>query len=117
MPHPPLPSRGVAPCAGARRAPTALAADPPHRHALFVVLTRATIDAQNVNLVPSVIVVGSFLISLAFVMYVYERATEVPLPLVSGCFVTGGILGVTAASVLEYRSVLSSARCARSRSA
>jgi RsiW-degrading membrane proteinase PrsW (M82 family) len=73
---------------------------------LFVVLTRATIDTQNVNLVPSVIVLGSFLIPLVFVMYVYERATEVPLTMVLGCFVTGGILGVTAASVLEYRTVL-----------
>jgi RsiW-degrading membrane proteinase PrsW (M82 family) len=73
---------------------------------LFVVLTRVTIDTQNINLVPSVIVLGSFLIPLAFVMYVYERATEVPLPVVLGCFVTGGILGVTAASVLEYRTIL-----------
>jgi RsiW-degrading membrane proteinase PrsW (M82 family) len=73
---------------------------------LFVVLTRVTIDTQNINLVPSVIVLGSFLIPLAFVMYVYERATEVPLTLVLGCFVTGGILGVTAASVLEYRTLL-----------
>jgi RsiW-degrading membrane proteinase PrsW (M82 family) len=73
---------------------------------LFVVLTRVTIDTQNVNLVPSVIVLGSFLIPLAFVMYVYERATEVPLTVVLGCFVTGGILGVTAASVLEYRTIL-----------
>jgi RsiW-degrading membrane proteinase PrsW (M82 family) len=73
---------------------------------LFVVLTRATIDTQNINLVPSVIVLGSFLIPLAFVMYVYEWATEVPLTVVLGCFVTGGILGVTAASVLEYRTVL-----------
>jgi RsiW-degrading membrane proteinase PrsW (M82 family) len=73
---------------------------------LFVVLTRVTIDTQNINLVPSVIVLGSFLIPVAFVMYVYERATEVPLPVVLGCFVTGGILGVTAASVLEYRTVL-----------
>jgi RsiW-degrading membrane proteinase PrsW (M82 family) len=73
---------------------------------LFVVLTRATIDTQNVNLVPSVIVLGSFLVPLAFVMYVYERAAEVPLTVVLACFVTGGILGVTAASVLEYRTVL-----------
>jgi RsiW-degrading membrane proteinase PrsW (M82 family) len=72
---------------------------------LFAVLTRATIDTQNVNLVPSVIVLGSFLIPLAFVMYVYEWAPEVPLTMVLGCFVTGGILGVTAASVLEYRTL------------
>jgi protease PrsW len=73
---------------------------------LFVALTRVTVDTHNVNLVPSVIVLGSFLIPLAFVMYVYERATEVPLTVVLGCFATGGILGVTAASVLEYRTVL-----------
>jgi hypothetical protein len=41
---------------------------------LFVALTRVTVDTHNVNLVPSVIVLGSFLIPLAFVMYVYERA-------------------------------------------
>jgi RsiW-degrading membrane proteinase PrsW (M82 family) len=53
-----------------------------------------------------VIVVGAFLGPAVFVAFVYEQAPEVPLPTLLWCFVVGGVLGVTAASVLEYRTLM-----------
>jgi RsiW-degrading membrane proteinase PrsW (M82 family) len=50
--------------------------------------------------------VGACLGPVAFVAYVYERAREVPLALVMWCFIVGGLLGVMAASVLEYRTLM-----------
>jgi RsiW-degrading membrane proteinase PrsW (M82 family) len=73
---------------------------------LWAALTWATIETGNLNLVPSVIVLGAFLGPVAFVAWVYDRAREVPLPTLLICFVTGGALGVTGASVLEYRTMI-----------
>jgi len=73
---------------------------------LWAALTWATIETGNLNLVPSVIVLGAFLGPVAFVAWVYDRAREVPLPTLVICFVTGGALGVTGASLLEYRTMI-----------
>jgi RsiW-degrading membrane proteinase PrsW (M82 family) len=73
---------------------------------MWVAVTRATVATQNVNLVPSVIALGAFLGPVVFVIYVYERAREVSWPTLLRCFIAGGVLGVTAASVLEYRTLL-----------
>src|SRR3979411_3076313 len=73
---------------------------------LWVALTWATLSTRNFHLVPSVIVLGAFLGPGVFVAYVYERAREVPLPSLLWCFIVGGMVGVTAASVLEYRTLL-----------
>jgi RsiW-degrading membrane proteinase PrsW (M82 family) len=69
-------------------------------------LTWATLSTKNFHLVPSVIVLGACLGPVAFVAYVYERAREVPLPTLLWCFIVGGMLGVAAASVLEYRTLI-----------
>jgi protease PrsW len=73
---------------------------------LWLGLHTALLDTGNINLVPSLIVLGASLGPVVFVMYVYERAQEVPWPLLLVCFIGGGVLGVTAASVLEYRTLL-----------
>ncbi|MEA2323042.1 MAG: protease PrsW [Solirubrobacteraceae bacterium] len=73
---------------------------------LFIALDAAALATRNINLVPSVIVVGAFLGPVAFVIYVYERAPEVPLPTLLRCFVAGGLLGLAAAAVLEYRTLI-----------
>jgi RsiW-degrading membrane proteinase PrsW (M82 family) len=83
---------------------------------LWLGLTWSTLTSKNFHLVPSVIVLGAFLVPVAFVAYVYERAREVPLPMLMWCFIVGGMLGVSAASVLEYRTLITSAPCPRSRS-
>lgn len=73
----------------------------------FVVLyglERALIRTGNLNLVPSVILIGAFLVPTSFVTYLYERLPhpEIPIPAVSIVFVWGGALGVLLASLLEY---------------
>jgi RsiW-degrading membrane proteinase PrsW (M82 family) len=73
---------------------------------LWLALTWATLTTKNLHLVPSVIVLGAFFGPVAFVAYVYERAREVPLPMLLWCFIAGGLLGVTTASVLEYRTLI-----------
>jgi RsiW-degrading membrane proteinase PrsW (M82 family) len=74
--------------------------------ALWALLDWATLASKNINLVPSLIVVGASLGPVAFTAYVYERAPEVPAYLLLWCFIVGGALGVVAASVLEYRTIL-----------
>jgi RsiW-degrading membrane proteinase PrsW (M82 family) len=74
--------------------------------ALFGVLDWAATTTENLNLVPSLICVGAFLGPIVFVVWVWEHAPTVPMPLLWMCFLVGGILGVTAASILEYRTVL-----------
>jgi RsiW-degrading membrane proteinase PrsW (M82 family) len=64
-----------------------------------VVVTFAT---QNANLIPTVILVGSFLVPVTFVAYAFARADQV----ITGqriltAFIYGGVLGVLGASVLE----------------
>jgi len=73
---------------------------------LWVALRWALVTTDNINLVPSLIVLGASLGPVVFVLYVYERAREVPWPVLLICFLAGGVLGVTAASVLEYRTLL-----------
>jgi RsiW-degrading membrane proteinase PrsW (M82 family) len=73
---------------------------------LFGVLDWATVTTENINLVPSLICLGAFLGPVVFVAYVYERAPDVPLTLLMWCFLVGGVLGVTAASILEYRTLI-----------
>src|SRR4051794_25959593 len=73
---------------------------------LWLGVRTALLDTGNINLVPSLIVLGASLGPVVFVMYVYERTQDVPWPLLLVCFIAGGVLGVTAASVLEYRTLL-----------
>jgi RsiW-degrading membrane proteinase PrsW (M82 family) len=74
---------------------------------LYVAMERVLVATGNVNLVPGVICLGAFLGPVAFVAYVYERAPDVPLPTLLWCFLAGGVLGVTAAGLLEYQTLLS----------
>ncbi len=73
---------------------------------LWALLDWATIESENINLVPSLIMVGASLGPVVFTAYVYERAREVPAYMLLWCFFAGGALGIVAASVLEYRTLL-----------
>lgn len=74
--------------------------------AIWALLDWATVTSHNVNLVPSLILVGASLGPVVFTAFVYDRAREVPGYLLLWCFVVGGAVGVVAASVLEYRTIL-----------
>jgi RsiW-degrading membrane proteinase PrsW (M82 family) len=68
--------------------------------ALTVVVTYAT---ENTTLLPTLILLGSFLVPVAFVLWAYERhGRDLGVSAILGCFLTGGTLGVLGASVMEY---------------
>jgi RsiW-degrading membrane proteinase PrsW (M82 family) len=64
---------------------------------------------ENPNLIPTVILVGAFVVPIAFVTYIfeYEPVKDIPLPTVIVCFLWGGIIGITAAGLLEYGTLKS----------
>jgi RsiW-degrading membrane proteinase PrsW (M82 family) len=64
-----------------------------------VVVTFAT---RNANLVPTIILLGSFLVPVAFVTYAFGHADQVvTAQRIFTAFVYGGVLGTLGASVLE----------------
>ena len=61
-----------------------------------------TFATRNSNLVPTIILLGSFLVPVAFVTYAFGHADEVvTAQRIFTAFVSGGVLGVLGASVLE----------------
>ncbi|MGW7549406.1 PrsW family intramembrane metalloprotease [Streptomyces sp. NPDC054770] len=67
--------------------------------ALTAVVTYAT---QNTTLLPTLILLGSFLVPVVFVLWAYERhGRDLGVSAILGCFLTGGTLGVLGASVME----------------
>jgi protease PrsW len=69
---------------------------------LWVATVGVTFATRNVNLVPTIILLGSFLVPVAFVTYAFGHADEVvTAQRIFTAFVYGGVLGVLGASVLE----------------
>jgi protease PrsW len=69
---------------------------------LWVATVVVTFATSNVNLVPTVILLGSFLVPVAFVTYAFGHADKVvTAQRIFTAFVYGGVLGVLGASVLE----------------
>jgi protease PrsW len=70
---------------------------------LWVASVAVTFWTGNVNLVPTVILLGSFLVPVTFVVYAFERHADRVLTTqrIFAAFVYGGVLGVLGASVLE----------------
>jgi len=61
-----------------------------------------TFATRNANLVPTIILLGSFLVPVAFVTYAFGHADQVvTAQRIFTAFVYGGVLGVLGASVLE----------------
>jgi RsiW-degrading membrane proteinase PrsW (M82 family) len=71
--------------------------------ALWLVSVITTFLTGNPNLIPTVVLLGSFLVPVTFVVWAWQRqdSGEVTPSLLFSTFVTGGILGVIGASVLE----------------
>ena len=71
---------------------------------LLYLLERTLLATQSLNYVPSVLLLGAFLVPVTFVAYLYERLPrwEIPLPPVAICFFWGGTLGTVVAGTLEY---------------
>jgi protease PrsW len=77
---------------------------------LWVATVVVTFATGNVNLVPTIILLGSFVVPVAFVSYAFGRADQVvTAQRVITAFVTGGVLGVLGASLLEAEFLASPA--------
>ncbi len=74
---------------------------------LFVIVERALVATGNINLAPSVILLGAFTVPIAFTAYVYQRIADfdVSVATLAMCTLWGGILGVVLASLVEARTI------------
>jgi RsiW-degrading membrane proteinase PrsW (M82 family) len=70
---------------------------------LWVLTVVVTFVTGNPTLVPTLVLLGSFLVPVTFVFWAFERRDtgEIDAPLILNTFITGGVLGVLAASLLE----------------
>ncbi|WP_117209218.1 PrsW family intramembrane metalloprotease [Allorhizocola rhizosphaerae] len=70
--------------------------------ALWLATVGVTFATGNVNLVPTIILVGSFLVPVTFVAYAFRHADEVvTAQRIFAAFIYGGVLGILGASILE----------------
>ncbi|MFI0354868.1 PrsW family intramembrane metalloprotease [Actinomadura sp. 9N407] len=70
---------------------------------LWAATVVVTLLTSNTTLVPTVVLLGSFLVPVTFVVWAYEhgRSGEVTVPLLFRAFIVGGVLGVLGAALLE----------------
>jgi len=72
--------------------------------AVFYILLLVTLLlTKNSNLFPTLAMVGSFMVPVAYVSFIYERKhlSRLTMPTVSLTFIYGGLLGIIAAALLE----------------
>ena len=69
----------------------------------YVLLLVAYLLTDNSNLIPTLVMVGNFMVPVTFVAFLYERRhlSRLTMPTVSLAFLYGGLVGVIAASLLE----------------
>lgn len=69
----------------------------------YILLLAALLLTGNSNLFPTLVMVGSFMVPVAYVAFFYERRhlSRLTMPTLSLTFMYGGLLGVIAASLLE----------------
>jgi protease PrsW len=69
----------------------------------YVLLLVTLLLTRNTNLFPTLVIVGSFMVPVAYVAFIYERRhlSRLTMPTVSLAFFYGGLLGIVAASLLE----------------
>lgn len=69
----------------------------------YILLLVALLLTDNSNLFPSLVMVGSFMVPVAYVAFFYEcrHLSLLTMPTISMTFVYGGLLGIIAAALLE----------------
>jgi len=69
----------------------------------YILLLVTLLLTKNSNLFPTLVIVGSFMVPVAYVAFIYERRhlSRLTMPTVSLAFFYGGLLGIVAASILE----------------
>jgi RsiW-degrading membrane proteinase PrsW (M82 family) len=75
--------------------------------ALFFIVQAAFRATDNPSFLPTLLVLGAFVVPASFVLYVYERepVEDLPLPTIAVCFVWGGVVATVTAGVLEYQTL------------
>ena len=75
--------------------------------ALFFATEQILVVTQNPNFIPTVILLGAFLVPLTFVTFIFEHepVKDVPLPTVIVSFIWGGVIGIAAAGLIEYATL------------
>ncbi|MFG1926487.1 PrsW family intramembrane metalloprotease [Cryptosporangium sp. NPDC048952] len=71
--------------------------------ALWVATVAVTVLTSNTNLIPTVVLLGSFLVPVTFVVWAWQHTDtgELTAGLLFSTFVVGGVIGILGASVLE----------------
>ncbi len=74
---------------------------------LFVVTERVFVVTTNPNFLPTLLLLGAFVVPATFVAYFYEhvRDRDISLPLLTACFLVGGVLGIVAAGLIEFATL------------
>ncbi|OON72552.1 PrsW family intramembrane metalloprotease [Streptomyces tsukubensis] len=71
--------------------------------ALWLLTAGVTWATKNSTLLPTLILLGSFLVPVTFAMWAYERhGAGLGVHVLLSCFVSGGVLGVLGSSLAEY---------------
>jgi RsiW-degrading membrane proteinase PrsW (M82 family) len=75
---------------------------------LYLLVERALISTGNINFVPSLLLLGAFVVPIASVTFVYGRPAPwtVRLPGIACAFLFGGVVGTVVAGNLEFRTVV-----------
>lgn len=70
---------------------------------LFIITTIVMFVTQNINLYPTVILIGNFLVPVVFVAFLYDHqnVSTIKPETIAVSFCVGGILGVLGASIFE----------------
>ena len=77
--------------------------------ALYAVVSNVTLATGNILLLPNLFVIGTFLVPIVYVAYLYEDGTlyDVPLSRIALLFFFGGVIGTVVASLLLSRLLVS----------
>ncbi len=76
---------------------------------LLYAIQRVLIATKNINFVPSLILLGSFLIPVVYVTYLYEKLPnwDFAFAPIATCFLWGGVVGTLVAGSIEYATLRS----------
>jgi RsiW-degrading membrane proteinase PrsW (M82 family) len=74
----------------------------------FILLERALVSTGNINYLPSLLLIGTFTVPVAFIAYLYTRVKtpDVPWLTLGLCALWGGVVGTVIAGRLEYDAAI-----------
>ena len=75
--------------------------------AVFLAMEAVLVVTDNINLLPTVILLGATLVPVTFVTYVYQRVRvkDIPIETIAVTVFLGGAIGLILAGLLEYATL------------